>query len=90
MSIDQDLVIPDEENCGPMPSRVDIYAERLILAEEIKKAKQKHLEELIEQGERRKARFRLLVYLMLGLGVYYLHTINAWKYIQEFFVRMSQ
>lgn len=87
--LDEDLIVQEDE-LGERPSKVDGYAERLILAKAVQEAKQKHLEELIEQGERRKARFRLLVYLLIGLGLYYLHTIGAEGYIKEFFIKMSQ
>lgn len=87
---DEDLVLDLPPEDADKPSRVDGYAERLILAKDAQDAKQRAIEQMMEKYHTRHARFQLVLFLMVIGGVWYLIKIGCWEMIRDFFVSMSQ
>jgi hypothetical protein len=89
MALDTNLELNDED-VGEQPSRVDGFAERLILANDMKEAKIKRLNEEMEQYHKRHANFQFILFIMVIGGIYYLYKIGCWEMIRDFFISMSQ
>jgi len=88
MALDTRLEI--EDSFDEKPSRVDGYAERLIIADMVKEAKTKKLNETMDKYHRRHSRFQMLLMTMVAGGIYYLYEIGCWEMIKDFFISMSQ
>lgn len=87
MAIDEELNI--QADFEPV-SKVDGYAERLIMAKYAEEAKRKKIEENMDKYYRKHAYFQLTLFVMVLGGIYFLYHIGCWQMIKDLFVAMSQ
>jgi len=87
MALDKEFKV--EDGFCDKPSRVDGFAERLIISNIQNEAKTKRLNDEIDSYQRRHARFQMLLMALIAGGIYYLYTIGCWEMVKDFFVSMS-
>jgi hypothetical protein len=87
MALDKELNIVDDYE---LPSKVDGYAERIILNNDAREAKNKKIEENMEKYHRRHAYFQIFLFALVIGGMVFLYKTGCFGMIKDFFESMSQ